>query len=404
MTNRINDQSPPEEKRHVFDCSGRKVAVGNEVYKARCTEGNLEDYVRDNGKFARPELAQPRLLLPLNIVMPIFGSGADFVTALSTILRQDFSGLPHGVSDVEIVFYINEPGHAHPDRVAANRLTFDILNFIFKTSEPNPGRDDGERAEFLALREMLKPRAVILLEKLAAGLGELYRNVVASFMVRLSAVVAAQKIGRKSARIAFIDRLERATVLMFIDDDIHLQQRDAMVSACHHIQAKHGVALGNVTLTSVCSSSRSLDAVLCSLMQVFFVVKQELNLCILTPRAAALKDYHHAPPVMLEKPYADQIYFAQIAAGKEIFWLDVNTNLEEEDYPSNANMVKGLREYFDGTGGGSALAIFEALLPQLACGTNRCRQKEMHDLLELLKGKDLLRITKQCQEMLATRP
>jgi hypothetical protein len=263
--------------------------------------------------------------------------------------------------------------------------------------------DDGERAEFLELREMLKPRAVILFEKLAAGLGELYRNVVASYLVRLSAVVAAQKMGGKSARIAVIDRLERTTVLMFIDDDIHLQRRDAMVSAYDHIQARHGVALGNVTLTSVCSSSRSLDAVLCSLMQVFFVVKQELNLCILTPRAAALKDYHHAPPVMLEKPYADQIYFAQIAAGKEIFWLDVKTNLEEEDYPSNANMVKGLREYFEGAGGESALAIFEALLPLLACGTKRCRQQEMQDLLELLKGKDLLQIIKQCQKMLEPR-
>lgn len=403
MTNRSNDQSLPAETRHVFDCSGRQVAVGDEVYKARCAEGNLEDYVRDNGQFACPELTNPRRLSPLNIVMPLFGSGAGFVTALSTILRQDFSGLPNGMGDVEMVFYINEPGHAHPDRVAANRLTLDILNFIYKTSEPNPGRDDGERAEFLELREMLKPRAVILREILVAGLGELYRNVVASYLVRLSAVVAAQNPGGKSARIAVIDRLERTTVLMFIDDDIHLQQRDSMVSACHHVQAKNGVALGNVTLTSVRSGNRSLDAVLCWLMQVFFVVKKELTLSILTPRAAALKDYHHAPPVMLEKPYADQIYFAQIAAGKEIIWLDVKTNLEEEDYPSNANMVKGLREYFDGTGGGSALAIFEALLPQLACGTNRCRQKEMEDLLELLKGKDLLRIAKQCQEMLAPR-
>lgn len=403
MTVNINDNSLPEERRQVFDCSGRKVVVGNEVYNTRCSEGNLDDYVRDNGKFSRPGITQPRLLLALNIVMPIFGSGAQFVTGLSTILRQDFSGLPHGVSDVEIVFYINEPYNAHQDRVAANRLTLDILNFIFQTSERNPGRHDGERAEFLELREMLKPRSVILLEKLEAGLGELYRNVVASFMVRLSDAVAAQHIGEKSARLGFIDRLERTTVLMFIDDDIHLQNRDSMLSAYNHIQEKNGVALGNVTLTSVCSFNSSMDAVLRLLMQVFFVVKKELNMCILTPRAASLKDYHHAPLVMIEKPYADQIYFAHIAAGKEIIWLDVKTNIEEEDYPSNANMIKGLREYFEGTGDESALDIFEALLPQLTCGTKRCRQKEVKDLLQLLKAKDRLRITQQCQKMLDPR-
>lgn len=403
MTVNINDHLRPEETRLVSDCSGRKVAVGNEVYKARCSEGNLEDYVRDNGKFARPEMTQPRLLLPLNIVMPIFGSGAHFVTALSTILRQEFSGLPHGVSDVEIVFYINEPYNAHPDRVAANRLTLDILHFIFKTSERNPGGQDGERAELLELREMLKPRSVILLDKLEAGLGELYRNVVASFMVSLSDTVAAQHIGEKSARLDCIDRLERSTVLMFIDDDIQLQQRDSMVSAYHHIQAKHGVALGNVTLTSVRSFNSSMNAVLRLLMQVFFVVKKELNMCILTPRAASLKDYHHAPLVMIEKPYADQIYFAQIAAGKEIMWLDVKTNIEEEIYPSNANMVKRLREYFEGIGDEAALNIFEVLLPQLNCGVKRCRHKEVKDLLQLLKAKDRLQITQQCQKMLNPR-
>jgi len=193
------------------------------------------------------------------------------------------------VSDVEIVFYINEPCHAHQDKVAANRLTLDILNFIFEISERHPGRHDAERAQFLELREMLKPRAVILLEELEAGLGELYRNVVASFMVRLSAAVAALNIAEKSARLGFIDRLERTTVLMFIDDDIHLQNRDSLLSACNHIQEKNGVALGNVTLTNVCSSSSSMDAVLCWLMRVFFVVKKELNMCILTPRAASLK-------------------------------------------------------------------------------------------------------------------
>ena len=403
MTNHLNDHSLPEERRHVFDCSGRKVAVDNEGYNTRCSEGNLEDYVRANGKYARPGITQPKLLLALNIVMPIFGSGAQFVTGLSTILRQDFSGFPHGVNDVEIVFYINEPYHAHPDRVAANRLTLDILNFIFKTSERNPGRHDQERAEFLELREMLKPSSVILLEKLEAGLGELYRNVVASFMVRLSDAVAAQNLSEKSARLGFIDRLERTTVLMFIDDDIHLQNRDSLWSAYHHIQAKNGVALGNVTLTNVCSLSRSMDAVLRGLMQVFFVVKKELNICILTPRAASLKDYHHAPSVRIEKPYADQIYFAQIAAGREIIWLDVKTNIEEEDYPSNANMVKGLREYFEGAGDESALDIFKALLPQLTCGTKRCRQKEVKDLLQLLQAKDRLRIIEQCQKMLDPR-
>ena len=161
------------------------------------------------------------------------------------------------------------------------------------------------------------------------------------------------------------------------------------------------MALGNVTLTSVCSINSSMDAVLRLLMQVFFVVKKELNMCILTPRAASLKDYHHAPLVMIEKPYADQIYFAQIAAGKEIIWLDVKTNIEEEDYPSNANMIKGLREYFEGTGDESALDIFEALLPQLTGGIKRCRQKEVKDLLQLLKAKNRLGITQQCQKMLA---
>ena len=222
-------------------------------------------------------------------------------------------------------------------------------------------------------------------------------------MVRLSDAVAAQKMGEKIARLAFIDRLERTTVLMFIDDDIYLQNRDSMLSAYNHIQEKNGVALGNVTLTNVCSISSSMDAVLCLLMQVFFVVKKELNMSFLTPRAASLKDYHHAPSVMIDQPYADQIYFAQIAAGREIIWLDVTTNIEEEDYPSNANMVKGLREYLKRTGDESALDIFEGLLPQLTCGTKRCRQKEVKDLLQLLKAKDRLRITKQCQKMLDPR-
>jgi len=93
----------------------------------------------------------------------------------------------------------------------------------------------------------------------------------------------------------------------------------------------------------------------------------------------------------------------KLRRGKEIVWLDVKTNIEEEDYPSNANMVKGLREYFEGTGDESALDIFEALLPQLTCKTKRCRQKEVKDLLQLLKAKDRLRIAKQCQKMLKSK-
>ena len=246
MTNPIHHNSQPEQRPHVFDCSGRTVEVGSEVYNSRCSEGNLKDYVRDNGKFARPKITQAKPLLALTIVMPIFGSGAQFVPALSTILRQDFSGLPDGITNVEMVFYINEPNNAHHDRVAANRLTLEILNFIFEISDSNPGRQDSERAEFLELRETLKPRSVILFERLGAGLGELYRNVVASFMVRLSDAVAAQNHGEKSARLTYIDHLERTTVLMFIDDDILLQNRDAMLSAYNHIQDSGGVALGNV--------------------------------------------------------------------------------------------------------------------------------------------------------------
>lgn len=356
--------------------------------------------MRDNGKFARLKIAQQSPLLALNIVMPIFGSGAQFVTALSTILRQDFSGLSNGVSNVEIVFYVNEPYNAHHDRVAANLLTLEILNFIFEISDSNPGRQDAERAEFLELREMLKPRSVILFEKLEAGLGELYRNVVSSFMVRLSDAVAAQNLGEKSARLGLIDHLERTTVLMFIDDDIHLQNRDVLLSAYNHIQDSGGVALGNVAITNVCSRNTSMDAMLCWLVQVFLEVKKELNMCILSPRAAALRDYHHAPPVMIDKPYADQIYFAQIAANREIIWLDVKTHIEEEDYPSNANMIKGLREYFEGSGDESALDIFEALLPQLTCGSKRRRLDEVKGLLQLLKAKDRPGITTQCQRML----
>jgi hypothetical protein len=143
-----------------------------------------------------------------------------------------------------------------------------------------------------------------------------------------------------------------------------------------------------------------MDAMLCGLMQVFFAVKKELNMCILTPRAAALKDYHHAPPVMVDKPYADQIYFAQIAAGREIIWLDVKTHIEEEDYPSNANMIKGLREYLEGSSDESALDIFEALLPQLTCGTKRRRLEEVKGLLQFLKAKDRSGIAEPCQRML----
>ena len=138
-------------------------------------------------------------------------------------------------------------------------------------------------------------------------------------------------------------------------------------------------------------------------MQVFLAVKKELNMCILSPRAAALKDYHHAPSVMVDKPFADQIYFAQIAADREIVWLDVKTHIEEEDYPSNANMVKGLREYFEGVGDESALDIFEALLPQLTCGTKRRRLEEVKGLLQLLKAKDRPGIAEQCQKMLDSR-
>jgi len=377
--------------------------VGSEVYNTRCAQGNLEDYVRDNGKFVRLNITQPRPLLALNIVMPIFGSGAQFVTSLSTILRQDFSGLLNGISNVEIVFYVNEPYDAHHDRVAANRLTLEILNYIYKLSEHNPGRQDEERAVFLELREMLKPRYIILFERLEEGLGELYRNVVASFMMRLSDAVAARNHGEKSARLDFIDHLERTTVLVFIDDDILLRNRDAMLSAYNHIQNNGGVALGNVAITRVCSLNSSLDAMFCGLMQVFFALKKELNMCILSPRAAALKDYHHAPPVIVGNPYADQIYFAQIAVGRKILWLDVNTNIEEEDYPSNANMIKGLREYFEGSGDESALDIFEALLPQLTCGTKRLRQEEVKGLLLLLKAKDRPGVTQQCQRILDSR-
>ena len=66
-------------------------------------------------------------------------------------------------------------------------------------------------------------------------------------------------------------------------------------------------------------------------------------------------------------------------------------------------MVKGLREYFEGVGDESALDIFEALLPQLTCGTKRRRLEEVKGLLQLLKAKDRPGIAEQCQKMLDSR-
>lgn len=128
-------------------------------------------------------------------------------------------------------------------------------------------------------------------------------------------------------------------------------------------------------------------------IEQFLRFKFDLETAVLTPRGAAVGELFHLPGIEIGTAYADQIWFAMALPNKERLMVNVETTIEEEEYPSNAAMTARLAAYLETGGDRGALEIFENLrVPYSSSCCGRYGLEDVERLLAVLETRDIAQI------------
>lgn len=362
---------------YIIDCAGNRIAVGDKLFSAKCWVGNSADYLAANEQFIIPETTQWFEIPKVSILLPIYRSGDDFLPTLKSLCSQQWQN----PSQVEIILYINQPlGEQEP----LTRQSVECAQSFIE--------EKGDYAPTIRLIE----------ERLKGGLAEVYQRSYSSMVSRIRASVDARNLATKDEKAAAIGSLMESTVFAIVDDDQILCDNTSFPEAVNNLTADESVIMGQVDITSVSCAYHRWDNCLKNIMNLFFAFKYELETVILTPRAIMMSDLFHQPAVDIGAEYADQIWFAAAAKGKERFMINVTTTLVEEEYPSNAQMAARIAHYLETGDGRDSLQIFENLLcPYSKNVAGRTfTTRDIKELTAVLETRDKIKIEQTTQKIL----
>ena len=364
---------------YVTDCEGNKTLVGDQLFSAKCWVGNSTDYLQANDEFVISESANWLDIPKISILIPIFRAGDSFLPTLNSIISQKWPQPQR----VEIILSINQP--LYP----IDELTEKSLKSAKIFIEANDLKDN-------------TPEVKLVFEQLTGGLAEVYQRSFSTLVARICRNVNARELETKQENITAIKLLMDSTVFAIIDDDQILIDNESLPLAVDKLKVGKSTIMGQVEITKVSTSCPRWDSILLDLMNLFFRFKYEQGTAILTPRALMISDLFHMPALKIGEAYADQIWFAAASAKKERFMIEVTTNLEHEEYPSNANMAECLAEFLEYGRHSNALNIFK----NIRSSYKESREKlvysldDLDQLISSLESRDKENIEIVIQKML----
>tara|TARA_B100000795_G_C22786772_1_gene434996 strand:- start:522 stop:1634 length:1113 start_codon:yes stop_codon:yes gene_type:complete len=324
------------ETTYIIDCEGNKIPTGDTLFSSKCWVGNSSDYLKANDEFIITEAAQWLDIPKISILIPIYRSGAGFLKTLNAIISQNWLQ----PQKVEIILSINQP------LGPIDALTRESLKAAKICVKANNLQSN-------------TPKIQLVFEQLTGGLAEVYQRSFSTLVARIRNNVNARKLETKQENVAALNTLMSATVFAIIDDDQVLVDKNTLPAAVEKLQAGESVIMGQVEITEVSTSYPQWNAILADVMNLFFRFKYEHGTAILTPRALMVSDLFHIPALKIGEAYADQIWFAAAADKKERFMIEVTTSLEQEEYPSNANMAENLGKFLEHGTPSNAINIFK---------------------------------------------
>ncbi len=370
-------------KRYIINCAGDKVPVADTGFTARCAIGNTDDYLKSFKHHINSEivsLGEPPLI---SVVVPSYASSEQALSWVLTSLCSQEYPVP-----AEILVFINEPQNALENIRSINDRN---EKFVF-SFEKSALSNSSSNIRLRCLRQVV-----------SGGLAGVYQVVTASSIARIRAFCDRVMADHgRPEKIKSIEKYLQHSMLLLCDDDMEISDRQAVARAYKHAVSNDAVILGQLYITRV-DTVEKYALVLCDLMQLFLELKYDHGLNFLSPRGTLLSNILRVDGVNIGQPFADQVFFASIATGKEQYLLDARTSIGESDHPGNGNFLKKLRLYLEGEDN-DALDIFGNVLKRYQEDDHKGKYcaADIERLILSIRTRDIGNIFSTASELLAS--
>jgi hypothetical protein len=393
-------------ERYVVNCAGERTAVGQEMYTERCAIGNTDGFLTAFKDYVYVNLLSLGKPAPLNIVIPSHKSGSEIFGTLLSLLSQDYK------QSVEILVFVNEPPDVDYEGKAANGKTVRFLESLVKGKEETaigeyPQHEDLVKQVFEHFRRKKEQvKLVFVRETIIGGTAEVYQIAIASYVARLRQ--SCDEIGGsdRAQRLKCIREHLFRTVIMFCDDDIEFGEENSVQEAFDYAIDNNAIILGRVHVKRVETRPELEDSkkLLRDIMQLFLDFKHDGGLGFLAPRGMLLSNALVGGRLRIGQPFADQLYFANLANDRALYFVKASTAISESNYPGNGMFLRDLADYLSEKNN-DATAIFTNVL-------GRYREKnhwgkfcaeDVENFTDLLQTRNKRKLSLAAQELLSRR-
>jgi hypothetical protein len=390
--------------RFVVNCAGERVAVDQETYTDRCTIGNTDNFLNAFKDYVNDKLVSFGPPAALNIVIPSHESGAGILTPLRSLLAQNYD------QSVEILVFVNEPLNVESTERAANDRTIRLLKNLVA------GREDEAVAENPHHENLVKPalrhfqqkkdqvKLVFIREAITGGLAAVYQIAIASYVARLRKFCDDAGGTDRSQRLACTQRHLFRTLILFCDDDVEFADTNAVQNAFNYAVDNNAIILGRIHIHHVELAPEMADSgpLLRDLMQVFLDFKHDGGLSFLAPRGMLLGNALVGGRLEIGQPFAEQLYFANLASERAQFFVKATTSISESNYPGNGLFLRDLANYLSGDDN-DALEIFNNVLLRYQETNHWARfcAEDVQHLMNLLQARNTKELSLVTQELLS---
>jgi len=184
-------------------------------------------------------------------------------------------------------------------------------------------------------------------------------------------------------------------------------KEDTLLNIYSNSVTNNSISVGRLSITDIITPNEELKLLLKLIISCWIEFKEAFGLNIFSPRGATFGALHHNHIVEMDQDYADQKIFAQLKGkGKNLYHTEIDTTIGESDILSNGYFLKQLRLYLEGELNnfedlsfiGNVLNIYEARK-----GNSSYTLQEVSDFFDLVKNRDMAKITKEGARLLQKR-
>ncbi len=386
-------------KKYIINCAGDKVPVDDMGFTSRCAIGNTDDYLKSFKNHINSEivsLGEPALI---SVVVPSYITPKhNLCQTLVSLCSQEYS-VP-----AEVVVFINQPDNATKSVQIINDHNENFIRSM-GTAESNNISPELLKTQKLLLAVLSKSKGRMTLrcvrQVVSGGLAGVYQTVTTSSIARVRAFCDTIMIKcDRQDKIKRIENYLQHSMLLFCDDDVEIKDTCAVAKAYEYAVKHDAVVLGRLYIKRV-DTIEKYSGVLRDLMQLFFDFKYDHGLNFLTPRGMLLANILKVGGVKVGQIFADQIFFASAARGKNQYLVDANTTIGESDHPGNGNFLKKLRLYLEGDDN-DAFDIFENVLQRYQEDRHKGKYSaaDIERLILNLKTRDMRKISSVASALL----